>query len=1000
MMKHRFLKDLLRGAAALSLASAAMLCASVTAHADGTAVLETDGTLTLSGNVVKEDVQAYSQNGDVRRIVCEKGTVLPADSSWLFGFMKADEIDLSNADASHVTDMHEMFVGCEMSGINLSGFDTSAATDMHGMFNGCSQLTSLDVSGFDTSDVTDMHLMFYDCPALTSVDLHGLDASAAVNLSYMFYCDRNLTEIDLNGFRTSAVQNMNGMFMNCESLLSLDLSSFDTSNAVSMIETFRYCGALRSVDLSSFDTPNVTGMANMFWGCGSLEALDLSGFDTSNVTGMENMFYACEALTALDLSSFDTSGVTNMDNMFRECESLTALNLSSFDTSAVENMTYMFSGCKALTALDLSSFDTSAVNAMDCMFGECESLVSLDLQSFNTSNVWNMFGMFSECRSLSALNVKSFDTAAVGGMGSMFRNCESLTVLDLNSFSTDRLVYFDQMFNNCYQLQTIYVSDKWVLPENNYEYTPGFENCYALVGGNGTAYAEYGRTQVDMARIDRPDEPGYFTEKVYLPVDSVTLSKTAFARTGKQIKVGSYIKVKSGTTALRYGIDYTMSYADNTALGYQTASVTVTGIGDYSGTVTKYYSIVPAKLAAPALSVNGTALHVQWTANADADGYQVQYCQNSSFSSSDPTYHIASYGKSKTACDLTKYPKIGETWYVRVRAFVSSDGTTSGSKAGLWSDAKSLKLIGTVDTVTLSKTSFVYTGKEIKTGSYISVKSAGTALKYGTDFTLSYADNINTGTATVTVTGTGNYKGTITKQYTITRKAVTAAMISLTQDSFVYTGKEIRIGSYVKVKNGSIALKYGTDYTLSYADNVSIGTATVTVTGIGNYKGTASAQYQITGKPIDSVTLSKSAFTYTGKEIKVGSYIKVKSGSTALKYGTDYTMTYADNINAGTATVTVTGIGIYAGTVVREYTINGRPITGVTLSKAEFDYTGSAVKVDSYLTVMSGDNVLTKGTDYTLSYKDNVEAGMATVTIKGKGNYAGTVSWSYFIREN
>ena len=73
----------------------------------------------------------------------------------------------------------------------------------------------------------------------------------------------------------------------------------------------------------------------------------------------------------------------------------------------------------------------------------------------------------------------------------------------------------------------------------------------------------------------------------------------------------------------------------------------------------------------------------------------------------------------------------------------------------------------TSDNVTLTKTSFDYTGKEIKVGSYIRVKDGDTALKYGQDFTLSYSNNINKGTATVTVTGTGNYKGTVNKTYTI-----------------------------------------------------------------------------------------------------------------------------------------------------------------------------------------------------------------------------------------
>ena len=994
----------------------AVLCsagAAVTAHADGTAVLGTDGTLTLSGNVVREDVTAFGGDEAVRAIVCAPGTVLPEDCSDLFRSMWAETIDLSNADTSNVT-------------------------NMHGMFASCPKLDDPDLSSFDTSAVTDMNGMFYDCPSLISLDLSSFDGSSAEDISFMFYCSGSLQNLNLNGFVTSVAQNMEHMFMNCYSLTSLDLSSFDTSNVTNMTEMFTDCDSLTSLNLSSFDTSNVTSMLRMFTGCSNLSALDLSSFRTPNLTDMREMFAWCSALETMDLHRFDTSAVENMCNLFCGCHSLESVNLTGLDTSAVRDMTGMFAGCDELTVLDVSSFDTSNVAQMNnmfewckklgsldvsnfntsnvtemgAMFGGCESLVSLDLRNFDTSRVGIMGEMFRGCISLQSLNVTSFDTSSVITCNDMFRNCEALTQLDLSSFDISRGWIVGGMFNNCTHLETVWVTEKWGIPEQEYTYDTSFENCYKLVGGNGTSCPADGNLSLEMARIDRPGTPGYFTEKVYSPVDNVTLSKTVFPYTGKAVKVGSYIKVKSGSKALKYGTDYTMTYAENTAAGYQTASVTVTGIGDYRGTVTKYYSIVPQQQAAPQLSVNGSALRVAWTKDSLANGYQVQYCQNASFSGD--TLHSSAFSAGKTACDLSKYCKIGETWFVKVRAFVSSDGTVSGSRAGLWSDAVSLKLIGTVDSAELSKTSFTYKGSEVRVGSYIKVRSAGNPLKYGTDFTLTYADNVNAGTASVTVTGIGNYTGTVVKEYTILPKTVSASMITLSQTSFVCTGKAVKVGSYIRVKNGDTALRYGTDFTLTYADNISTGTASVTVTGIGNYAGSAAKYYMITpvqqAKPqlstkngslhaewtadtnaqgyqvqycqdpaftgntlhsssfaaktaydftaypqtgetwyvrvrayvkndagtkygiwsdascitigtVDNVTLTQTVFAYTGKAVKVGNYIRVKSGTTALKYGTDFTLTYADNVGKGTATVTVTGIGEYAGTIIKEYTI-------------------------------------------------------------------------------
>ena len=245
-------------------------------------------------------------------------------------------------------------------------------------------------------------------------------------------------------------------------------------------------------------------------------------------------------------------------------------------------------------------------------------------------------------------------------------------------------------------------------------------------------------------------------------IDSVTLSKTSFSYTGKQVKVGSYIKVRSGDTKLKYGTDFTMTYADNVNCGVRTASVTVQGIGNYTGTVTKYYTILPKQQAAPKLSTKSGRLHIVWTKDPNAQGYQIQYCQNSSFTGD--TLHSASFAADKTSTSLKTYPKAGETWYVRVRATVQS---SSGAKYGTWSNAKSLTL-GTIDNVTLSKTEFAYTGKAVKVGSYIKVRSGDTALKYDVDFTLAYANNVSKGTAAVTVIGIGEYSGSsVTKEYQI-----------------------------------------------------------------------------------------------------------------------------------------------------------------------------------------------------------------------------------------
>ena len=500
------------------------------------------------------------------------------------------------------------------------------------------------------------------------------------------------------------------------------------------------------------------------------------------------------------------------------------------------------------------------------------------------------------------------------------------------------------------------------------------------------------------------------------PVTEVNLTQTQFAYTGSAVKIGSYVRVKSGTTALKYNTDFTMSYENNVNCGVNTAKITITGIGNYCGSVTKYYSILPKKQAKPTLSMNGSVLHVKWAADSNAKGYQVQYCKDTSFTGD--TFHSKAFA-TKTECDLSDYPKPGETWYVRVRSYLTN---SAGTKYGLWSETAGITLTVPVTDVTLTQTEFTWTGKEVKVGSYVRVKSGTTALKYGRDFTMSYENNVNCGvnTASVTITGIGNYTGTVTKNYSILPKQQAKPALSSA------LSPKGNLGIHAEWTADANAQGYQLDYcqtpdfsgdtlhTVTYASKTACDLTTYPQPGetwyvrVRSYiKDSAGTKYgfwsetaSITHAAFDSVKLSRTSFTYTGKEIKVGSYLTVRSGDTALKYGQDFTLSYSNNVSAGTATVTVTGIGCYQGMISRIYTIAPKALTSdnVTLTKTSFDYTGKEIKVGSYIRVKDGDTALKYGQDFTLSYSNNINKGTATVTVTGTGNYKGTVNKTYTIK--
>ena len=143
-----------------------------------------------------------------------------------------------------------------------------------------------------------------------------------------------------------------------------------------------------------------------------------------------------------------------------------------------------------------------------------------------------------------------------------------------------------------------------------------------------------------------------------------------------------------------------------------------------------------------------------------------------------------------------------------------------------------------------------------------------------------------------------------------------------------------------------------------------------------------------------SITLDKTSVTYTGSPVKAG--VTVKSGSTVLKEGTDYTLGYKDNIKIGEAAVIIRGRGVYGGEKKLTYKIVGTSIKTATVTGIKNKYyTGKAVT--QALTVKVGSKTLKNGTDYTVTYKNNKAIGKATVTVTGKGAYTGSISKTFKI---
>lgn len=192
-------------------------------------------------------------------------------------------------------------------------------------------------------------------------------------------------------------------------------------------------------------------------------------------------------------------------------------------------------------------------------------------------------------------------------------------------------------------------------------------------------------------------------------------------------------------------------------------------------------------------------------------------------------------------------------------------------------------------------------------------------------------------------------------------------------------------------------MKRGTDYTVSYDNNIDVGTATATITGIGNFTGTTTVSFKIV-KGTSKITVSAiSNQTFTGTEITPA--VSVQEGTKKLTKDVDYKVSYADNINVGTATVTVTGIGSYEGIARKTFRIVSRPIKEVSVEKIDAQqYTGKELTPKLNLTYNG--KTLTENVDYVAVYSSNIEPGNGVVKIQGKGNFSGQRTAVFKIKKN
>jgi len=490
---------------------------------------------------------------------------------------------------------------------------------------------------------------------------------------------------------------------------------------------------------------------------------------------------------------------------------------------------------------------------------------------------------------------------------------------------------------------------------------------------------------------------------------SLTVSVADQTYTGSQLKPS--VTVKDGAKTLVEVTDYTVTYGANVNAGTDTGSVKVDGMGNYTGSVTKNFTINAKTGFTVADIVAQTYTGSQLTPSVTVkDGaktlveetdYTVIYGANVNVGTGTGSVKVDGMGNYTGSVTknftIAKATGLTATTPASIAILTSNTGAnTLNLAAALAPTVPNGMSAGTISYTlgALTDTSGVLSGASTLFGATLTYtgtgKITGTATQVITISSANFADvtvtltfeAVDKATATVTVTPPGSitYGGTLGDP--------SAAAIPVTgtiADGAIYTYSYAGTGS--------------TNYDPSAAKPTAAGSYAVTATLVSaTHQGvSAPASFTISAKALtqDMLGAISGDMTYSGSAITPS--ITVTDGSTLIM-GTDYTLGYSNNTDAGTATVTVSGKGNYEGSVTKDFTIKAK--TSFTVANiADQTYTGSQIAPS--VTVTDGAKTLVKDTDYTVTYGANVNAGTGTGSVKvdGKGNYAGSVTKNFTIKE-
>ena len=703
-----------------------------------------------------------------------------------------EEINASGCTA--LTDVPNLYSSSDFKALKILNLSGTGLTSLS--ISSFPELTTMDVSG--CTKLTSLYV--YDNESLTAIDVTGCTA-----LTYLGVIENNLASIDVTGLTKLERLDVYGNETLSEIKGLKDLANLTSLDA--------YRTALKSIDVS--------GLAKLeslsVYECENLEEINASGctaltdvpnlYSSSDFKALKILNLSGTGLTSLSISSFpelttmDVSGCTKLTSLYvYDNESLTAIDVT---------------GCTALEHLDcyrnesLTSLDVSSLSALTRLDAYENNLAALDL---------------SNNKKLTYIDVHNnqLETLTLNNPVLEELNCENnlLTALDVsNSTGLRNLDCSDN------QLTTLDVSKNIHLSSLDCE-----------------------NNQLTSLDLSNNTELGWWTSRQQRTIDLVTLSSK---------EVGFMV--------------------DDTFDSENVSSLYV----DYSEIEPKYITVygkryfVIADDASKATDLKEKPVSYYYKTNKDGYDMEIALTVNEILKSEtiiEMDEHVSlktTFGEDLVAPTVT----VREGYDGKI-SYKSSDETvvkvaTDGKLTVVGAGKAVITISGTETNYCLAPADVTY-DVEIEKASIKPVvtlegwtyaekanlpvvkdnpgngKETYTyKVKGAADDTYSATVPTDAGeyTVKVLIAETNNYlSGEATADFTISPKALAEDMVEYVEVQF-YSGSAIE--PEPAVKDGNSTLTEGTDYTLAYSDNTEIGTATITITGKGNYQGTVTIQFVI-----------------------------------------------------------------------------------------------------------------------------------------------------------